>query len=171
LQSAIFPGVQGSLHSNVLAAKAVCLGEALRAEFRHYGRRVVANARKMAAVLMDRGIKVVGDGTDTHMVLLDLRPLGISGLAAESALAGANITSNRNPVPFDVPKPADWSGLRLGVSAATTRGFDESATAELADCIAELIGAESEGRLEAALPSASRVVAALCERFPTDRAV
>jgi glycine hydroxymethyltransferase len=165
LQSAIFPGVQGSLHSNVLAAKAVCLGEALRPDFGEYGRRVVANARKLASVLIGRGIRIVGDGTDTHMVLLDLRPHGITGARAEAALAGANITSNRNPIPFDTARPADWSGLRLGVAAATTRGFDEAATGELGDCIADLILAASEDRLQRALPPAGQTVTALCERF------
>jgi glycine hydroxymethyltransferase len=165
LQSAIFPGVQGSLHSNVLAAKAVCLGEALRPDFREYGHAVVANARKLAAVLRDGGIEIVGGGTDTHMVLLDLRPLGITGLRAEAALAEANITSNRNPIPFDVPRPSDWSGLRLGVAAATTRGFDQAACAELGACIAELLNAAGEDRLQAVLPSARGTVEALCERF------
>ena len=168
LQSAIFPGVQGSLHPNVLAAKAVCLGEALRPEFGAYGHRVVENARELAAILKDSGIEVVGGGTDTHMVLLDLRSLGITGLRAEAALAEANITSNRNPVPFDAPRPAEWSGLRLGVAAATTRGFDRAASAELGACIADLILAASRERLEEALPSARRTVAALCERFRAD---
>lgn len=168
LQSAIFPGVQGSLHSNVLAAKAVCLGEALQPAFRDYGRNVVGNARILAGVLMDRGIEIVGGGTDTHMVLLNLRSLGMTGARAEAALAGANITSNRNPVPFDTTRPSDWSGLRLGVAAATTRGFDRAATAELGACIADLVLASSDNRLEEALPSARRTVAALCERFRAD---
>ena len=126
LQSAVFPGVQGSLHSNVLAAKAVCLGEALRLEFREYGRRVVVNARALAEVLSERGIRIVGGGTDTHLMLLDVSSVGVSGQRAESALAAAGITSNRNPVPFDSPRPAQWSGLRLGVAVATTRGLDSA---------------------------------------------
>ena len=137
LQSSIFPGVQGSLHSNVLAAKAVCLGEALQPEFAEYGRQVVANARILASVLQQAGITIVGGGTDTHMVLLDLTSKGLLGRDAEAALAAANITSNKNPVPFDVAKPSDWSGLRLGVSAATTRGLGQDDMAELAGCIAE----------------------------------
>ena len=164
LQSAIFPGVQGSLHSNVLAAKAVCLGEALRPEFKDYSRRVVANARKLAEVLDNRGIKIVGGGTDTHMVLLDLRTKAILGQQAENALAKANITSNKNPVPFDVAKPSDWSGLRLGVAAATTRGLNEDDISEVGACIANLIDAESNGCLDEAVPLAAEIIADICRR-------
>ena len=143
LQSAVFPGVQGSLHSNVLAAKAVCLGEALRPEFRVYGRRVVENARTLAATLAERGIGIVGGGTDTHMVLLDLAPIGLLGQQVEIALARAGITSNKNPVPFDARSPSKWTGLRLGVSAATTRGLGATGMQVLGECIAELIHAET----------------------------
>ena len=166
VQSAVFPGVQGSLHSNVLAAKAVCLGEALQPEFKAYGRQVVANARRIAAVLQARGIAIVGGGTDSHMVLLDLRPTGLKGQEAEDALAAANITSNRNPVPFDAPRPSDWAGLRLGVAAATTRGLGEAEMTTLGSCIADLIEAAAADRLEAAVPGAVRTVADLCERYP-----
>ena len=166
LQSSIFPGVQGSLHSNVLAAKAVCLGEALQPEFCDYAKQVVANARTLARGLKARGIKLVGDGTDTHMVLLDLGDLGILGATAEAALATANITSNKNPVPFDVSNPAKWVGLRLGVSAATTRGLDESAMEDLANTIADLIFAAVDGGSDAVSESARATVAGLCTRFP-----
>ena len=166
LQSAIFPGVQGSLHSNVLAAKAVCLGEALQPEFRRYGAQVVANARALGRVLLQRGINLVGGGTDSHMLLLDLSPQGILGRDAEHALAVANITSNKNPIPFDQARPADWAGLRLGVAAATTRGFDETAMTQLGDCIADLIFAASKGKLDAVADNARPVVAGLCNRFP-----
>ncbi len=168
LQSSIFPGVQGSLHSNVLAAKAVCLGEALQPEFKVYGQQVVTNARALAGVLVDRGITIIGGGTDTHMVLLDLSPQKMLGSDAEAALAAANITSNKNPVPFDAPRPADWVGLRLGVSAATTRGIDEAGMIELANCIADLILAASDGDLQKVAPSAQDAVARLCERFQID---
>ena len=139
----MFPGVQGSLHSNVLAAKAVCLGEALRPEFRVYGRRVVENARTLAATLAERGIGIVGGGTDTHMVLLDLAPIGLLGQQVEIALARVGITSNKNPVPFDARSPSKWTGLRLGVSAATTRGLGATGMQVLGECIAELIHAET----------------------------
>ena len=166
LQASIFPGVQGSLHSNVLAAKAVCLGEALQPEFREYGRRVVANARALAKVLQEGGIRLVGGGTDTHMLLLDLSPLGMLGREAEQALAHANITSNKNPIPFDQSRPADWVGLRLGVAAATTRGFDEVAMGDLGRCIAEILQAAASGDREQVTARAGEVVAALCRRFP-----
>ncbi|MCP5083690.1 MAG: serine hydroxymethyltransferase [Alphaproteobacteria bacterium] len=166
LQSAIFPGVQGSLHSNVLAAKAVCLGEALRPDFKAYGRQVVANAKTLARTLTARDVKIVSGGTDTHMVLLDLSPQGLKGRDAEQALAAANITSNKNPVPFDVARPSDWSGLRLGVAAATTRGLKEAEMEVLATCIADLIEAAAAGDLEAAAPGAWAKVAQLCKDYP-----
>lgn len=161
LRSAVFPGVQGSLHSNVLAAKAVCLGEALRPEFRDYGRRVIENARTLAATLADRGIGLVGGGTDTHMVLLDLATAGLLGSQAETALARAGITSNRNPVPFDARNPAKWTGLRLGVSAVTTRGLDAPAMTVLGECIADLVHAEARSDPGPALARAGPRIARL----------
>ena len=161
LQSAVFPGVQGSLHSNVLAAKAVCLGEALRPEFRDYGRRVVENARTLAATLADRGIRIVGGGTDTHMVLLNLASVGILGQQAESVLARASITSNKNPVPFDPGSPSQWTGLRLGVPAATTRGLGPTDMEVLGDCIADLLHAEARSDPGPALARAGERIARL----------
>jgi glycine hydroxymethyltransferase len=166
LQSAIFPGVQGSLHSNVLAAKAVCLGEALQPDFKTYGRQVVANARSLAATLQARGVKIVGGGTDSHMVLLNLVSKGLTGQEAERALAMANLTSNKNPIPFDTPRPSEWAGLRLGVAAATTRGLGEAEMTVLGSSIAELIDAAAEKRLDAAVPRAAQEVAGLCDRYP-----
>ena len=166
LQAAIFPGVQGSLHPNVLAAKAVCFGEALRPSFASYGRRVVENARALAGRLDKGGIGIVSGGTDTHMVLLDLSPKSIRGADAEAALAAAGITSNKNPVPFDVPRPADWSGLRLGVSAATTRGLGTEEMNFLGDCISQLLEAAANGTLAAAAEAARPVIASICQRFP-----
>jgi glycine hydroxymethyltransferase len=139
LQSAIFPGVQGSLHSQIIAAKAVCLGEALQPEFESYARQVVDNARELAKVLSSQGIKLVSGGTDTHMVLLDLSPEGLNGQQVQDALALINITSNKNPIPFDSAQPSQWAGLRLGVSAATTRGLREVDFRELGAIIAATI--------------------------------
>ena len=161
LQSAVFPGVQGSLHSNVLAAKAVCLGEALGPEFKAYGRRVVQNARTLAAILADRGIGIVSGGTDTHMVLLDLSSIGLLGSQAETALARAGITSNKNPVPFDAPAPSKWTGLRLGVSAATTRGLVSADMEVLGACIADLLRAEARSDPGPALAHAGPRIARL----------
>jgi glycine hydroxymethyltransferase len=144
LQSAIFPGVQGSLHSQIIAAKAVCLGEALQPEFESYARQVVDNARALARVLSSQGIKLVSGGTDTHMVLLDLSPQGLKGQQVQDALARVNITSNKNPIPFDSAQPSQWAGLRLGVSAATTRGLREVDFSELGAIIAAPIQGAGE---------------------------
>ena len=163
LQAAVFPGIQGSLHSNVLAAKAVCLGEALRPEFEVYGQRVVENARTLAATLAHRGIGIVTGGTDTHMVLLDLASVALLGSQAEAALAQAGITSNKNPVPFDERSPSKWTGLRLGVSAATTRGFGTAEMEVLAACIADLLHAEARSDPGPALARSGPKVAQLAQ--------
>ncbi len=163
LQSAVFPGVQGSLHSNVLAAKAVCLGEALRPEFGVYGQHVVENARTLAATLAKGGIGIVAGGTDTHMVLLDLATVGLLGSQAETALARAGITSNKNPVPFDARSPSKWTGLRLGVSAATTRGFGAAEMEVLGACIADLLHAEARSDPGPALTRSGPIVAQLAQ--------
>ena len=120
LQAAVFPGVQGSIHTQVIAAKAVCFGEALTPAFRAYAAQVRTNARTLAETLNRRGIQIVSGGTDTHVVLLDLSRQGLTGGAAEKILEASNITSNKNPVPFDQRNPAEWTGLRLGSGAATT---------------------------------------------------
>ena len=163
LQSAVFPGVQGSLHSNVLAAKAVCLGEALRPEFGFYGQRVVENARTLAVTLAERGIGIVSGGTDTHMVLLDLASAGLLGSQAQTALARAGITSNSNPAPFDPPSPSKWTGLRLGVAAVTTRGMNRAAMRVLGGCIADLLLAEGRDRQGDALEHVRPRIARLRE--------
>lgn len=165
LQSAIFPGVQGSLHSQVIAAKAVCLGEALSDDFKAYGKQVLENARTLAQVLTDRGFKLVGGGTDSHMVLLDFSARGLNGQQVQDMLAKANITSNKNPVPFDSKKPSEWAGLRLGVSAATTRGLGKSEFVELGDIIATLFD-NCEQQDNAVVKVNRSKVLALCERFP-----
>ncbi|MCY4480357.1 MAG: serine hydroxymethyltransferase [Rhodospirillales bacterium] len=163
LQSAVFPGIQGSLHSNVLAAKAVCLGEALRPEFRDYGWRVVENARTLAATIAERGIGIVSGGTDTHMVLLDLASVGLVGQQAETVLARVGITSNRNPVPFDPPGPSRWTGLRLGTAAVTTRGFGTTEMEVLGACIADLLHAEARSDPGPALARSGPKVAQLAQ--------
>ena len=164
LQSAVFPGVQGSLHSNVIAAKAVCLGEALRPEFTTYGQSIVKNARTLATRLAGRGIDIVGNGTDTHMILLDLSPLRLLGSEAEAVLARIGITSNKNPIPFDTRNPARWTGLRLGVAAATTRGFGTAQMEILGECIADVIHAAHSDELETVATDAARTVAELAQR-------
>lgn len=166
LQAAVFPGVQGSLHSNVLAAKAICLGEALRDDFKTYAHQVKANARVLAETLADRGIRIVSGGTDTHIVLLDLSSKGLNGKQVEDVLARANITSNKNPIPGDSPRPAEWVGMRLGTSAATTRGLKEEEFKLLGNTIADLIEAEAAGKADDVVPAAKAKVAKLTAAFP-----
>lgn len=165
LQPAIFPGVQGSLHSQIIAAKAVCLGEALQPEFGDYAQRVVDNARRLAGVLAEREIRLVAGGTDTHMVLLDLSARDLRGQQLQDALARVNITSNKNPIPFDSPRPSEWCGLRLGVAAATTRGFGAAEIDVLGEVIAEVIDSINELDEQRIDAWRSRVLE-LCERFP-----
>jgi glycine hydroxymethyltransferase len=165
LQSAIFPGVQGSLHSQIIAAKAVCLGEALSDDFRRYGNQVIKNAKALAQVLSARRIKLVSGGTDTHMVLLDFSSRQLSGQQVQDRLAKANITSNKNPIPFDSAKPSEWAGLRLGVSAATTRGLEDKEFKVLGNVITSLIE-QREGEDESLIEDCRNQVLALCERFP-----
>jgi glycine hydroxymethyltransferase len=165
LQSSVFPGVQGSLHTQVLAAKAVCLKEASEPAFRAYARDIVRNAAALAEALAAGGIDVVSGGTDTHVVLLDLSGLGLRGQEAEALLDAVNITSNKNPIPFDVSNPNKWSGLRLGVSAATTRGFGAEDFTFLGRLIARLLSSQ-EGARERQVASARRDVARLCAAHP-----
>ncbi len=163
LQSAVFPGTQGSIHTQVIAAKAVCFGEALKPEFRAYAAQVRLNAQALAEGLKSRGISIVGGGTDTHLILLDLTSLGLRGQDAEAALESAGITANKNPVPYDSPRPQEWTGLRLGSSAATTRGLKEQEFEVLAEIIGTVLQASAEGRDFAEQRARAD---ALCERFP-----
>ena len=166
LNAAIFPGVQGSLHPQVIAGKAVCLGEALQPAFKHYGTQVKTNAAMLADALSRRGIELVSGGTDTHLVLLDLRRQQITGARAEAVLAAANIASNKNPIPFDARKPSQWAGLRLGVAAVTTRGFGTDEVCRVGDLIADLLLAAANGDTADAVRHAAAEVAALCARYP-----
>ena len=165
LQSAIFPGVQGSLHSQIIAAKAVCLGEALTEEFRVYGNRVLDNARTLADSLVTNGVKLVSGGTDTHMVLLDLSDRDITGQQVQDTLAEVNITSNKNPIPFDSTKPSQWKGLRLGVAAATTRGLGTAEFRILAEIIAALIG-QCPQVPESLVDECRSKIRSICQDFP-----
>ena len=165
LQSAIFPGVQGSLHSQIIAAKAVCLGEALSDEFKQYGKRVVDNARMLGQTLTEHGIKLVSGGTDTHMLLLDFSSRGLSGQQVQDHLARINLTSNKNPVPFDSVNPSQWVGLRLGVAAATTRGLQRDDFKLLGEIIARTIE-HCEDDAVGQLQDDRHKVLQLCERFP-----
>ena len=163
LRSAIFPGVQGSMHTQIIAAKAVCLGEALHDSFKDYGRQVKTNASVLASTLLNNEIDIVTDGTDTHLVLLDLSRFSLTGQQVQDALAEINITSNKNPIPFDARQPSKWVGLRLGVSAATTRGLKDPEMVELGEIIAQTI--KSYGRNNQTNDCKTRV-AKLCQAFP-----
>jgi len=160
---AVFPGNQGGPLEHVIAAKAVAFGEALQPAFITYSQQVVANAQALSSRIQERGIAVVSGGTDNHIVLLDLRSIGLTGKAADLLVSGVNITANKNTVPFDPESPFVTSGLRLGSAAMTTRGFDEDAFKEVADVIADRLLNPSDDAIE--LRCRQRV-AALCERFP-----
>ncbi len=161
IDSAVFPGLQGGPLMHAIAAKAVAFGEALKPEFRDYAEAVVANARALAETLQEGGLEIVSGGTDTHLLLVDLRPLGLTGNVAEKALERALITCNKNGIPFDPEKPTVTSGLRLGSPAATTRGFDEEAFREVGRLIVEVLKGG-----EAAEAKVAGKVEALLARFP-----
>jgi glycine hydroxymethyltransferase len=160
---AVFPGSQGGPLEHVIAAKAVAFGEALQPSFRAYSQQVVDNARALAARLIERGIDVVSGGTDNHIVLVDLRGIGMTGKVADLLVSDVHITANKNTVPFDPQSPFVTSGLRLGTAACTTRGFDQAAFAEVADVIADRLLNPEDGRIEA---RCRERVAELCRRFP-----
>jgi glycine hydroxymethyltransferase len=169
LNSAVFPGMQGGPLMHVIAAKAVAFGEALRPGFRVYARNVVENAKALAETMKSRGYDIVSGGTDTHLMLVDLRPKNLTGKVAELALGRAHITCNKNGIPFDPQKPTVTSGIRLGTPACTTRGFGIAEFRGVGETIADLLdvlsqkGAEEDGLTEAA---ARDKVKTLLARFP-----
>jgi glycine hydroxymethyltransferase len=167
--SAVFPGNQGGPLMHVIAAKAVAFGEALRPEFKAYAGQVVANARALCETLTAGGLDIVSCGTDCHMVLVDLRPKGVKGRDAEKALERAGLTCNKNAIPFDPEKPAVTSGVRLGTSAGTTRGFGEAEFRRIGELILTVIDALAEKGAEGDTDVEQTVlveVRDLCRRFP-----
>ncbi len=169
VNSAIFPGIQGGPLMHVIAAKAVAFGEALRPEFKSYTGQVIRNAQALADQLMKGGLDIVTGGTDTHVLLVDLRPKGVKGNATEAALGRAGITCNKNGIPFDPEKPTVTSGVRLGTPAGTTRGFAEAEFREIGDWIVDVVdglaahGEDGNAEVEASVKSK---VVALCGKFP-----
>ena len=167
--SAVFPGAQGGPLMHVIAAKAVALWEALQPSFSTYTRQVVVNARSLAGELADGGLNIVSGGTDSHVVLVDLRPKGVTGKAAELSLERAGLTCNKNSIPFDPEKPAITSGIRLGTPAATTRGFGEAEFREIGEMIVKVLdglganGAQANTSVEAAV---RQDTVKLCKSFP-----
>jgi len=169
INSAIFPGLQGGPLMHVIAAKAVAFHEALQPEFREYAAQVVENARALAETLAAAGFAIVSGGTDSHLMLVDLRPKKVTGKAAEAALGRAHITCNKNGIPFDPEKPTVTSGIRLGSPAATSRGFGAAQFREVGRLIAETLdglaaqGEAGNGAVEAGVKAR---VEALVRRFP-----
>jgi glycine hydroxymethyltransferase len=166
INSAVFPGLQGGPLMHVIAAKAVALGEALKHDFRVYQERVLENARVLARVLQDRGLRIVSGGTDSHMFLVDLRAKKITGKDAEGALSRAHITVNKNAIPNDPEKPFVTSGIRIGSPAITTRGFGEIDSEALAHLIADVLDAPAD---EGVIGKTRKSVAELTAKHPVYR--
>jgi glycine hydroxymethyltransferase len=148
INSAVFPGMQGGPLMHVIAAKAVAFGEALRPSFKVYAKNVVDNAKALAETLKSHGLDIVSDGTDTHLMLVDLRPKRLTGKVAELALGRAHITCNKNGIPFDPEKPTVTSGIRLGSPAGTTRGFGAAEFRQIGDMIVEVLDVLSQKHVE-----------------------
>ena len=168
INSAVFPGLQGGPLMHVIAAKAVALGEALRPAFAGYAAAVVENARILAEALAQEGLAIVSGGTDTHLMLVDLRPLGLTGRDAEVSLEKAGITCNKNGIPFDPEKPTVTSGIRLGSPAATSRGFGADEFRTVGRLIVEVLRAQARGPADNGAVEARvrEEVRELCRRFP-----
>ncbi|HEY9652214.1 MAG TPA: serine hydroxymethyltransferase, partial [Coleofasciculaceae cyanobacterium] len=163
LDKAVFPGTQGGPLEHVIAAKAVAFGEALKPGFKTYCAQVIENANALATHLQKRGFKIVSGGTDNHLMLVDLRCIGMTGKRADQLVSGVNITANKNTVPFDSESPFVTSGLRLGSPAMTTRGMGTAEFTEIGDIIADrLLNPEDE----AVASDCRRRVGELCDRFP-----
>ncbi|KMS59504.1 serine hydroxymethyltransferase [Novosphingobium barchaimii LL02] len=169
INSAVFPGLQGGPLMHVIAAKAVAFGEALRPEFKDYSRRVIENAQVLAATLKARGAAIVSGGTDTHLALIDLSPLGVTGKDADEALERAGITCNKNGIPFDPLPPMKTSGIRVGSPAGTTRGFGPAEFRQIGEMVADVLdglakcGESGDAQVE---QNVRTRVEALCDRFP-----
>ncbi len=163
LNSMVFPGMQGGPLMHVIAAKAVAFREALQPEFKTYQQQVVKNARQMAQVMIDRGIKLVSDGTDNHLFLVNLIGKGITGKEADAALGQANITVNKNSVPHDPQSPFVTSGLRIGTPAITTRGFKETEASDVANWICDILDDVNNPSL---IEQVKQKALALCHKFP-----
>ena len=163
IDKTVFPGIQGGPLMHIIAAKAVCFGEASRPEFREYAHQVKVNAKALAEALIAEGFRIVSGGTDSHLMLVDLRPFGVTGKVAQNVLDSVNITTNKNAIPFDPEKPFVASGLRLGTPAVTTRGMKEKEMAEIASLIARAL---KNKETENELASVKKDVVALTSKFP-----
>ena len=163
LDRTLFPGVQGGPLMHIIAAKAVCLKEAMEPAFREYQRQIVANAKRLAASISSHGFRLVSGGTDNHLMLVDVFSMGLTGKVAEAALGKAGITVNKNAIPFDQNPPMVASGIRIGTPAVTTRGMREPEMDQIGDFIARVLAAPDDDRV---LASVKAEVERLCRRFP-----
>lgn len=163
IDKAIFPGIQGGPLMHVIAAKAVAFGEALEPSFKEYGKQVVANAKVLAATLAEEGMRIISGGTDTHVILVDVRSTGLTGKEAEKILDDVNITCNKNTIPFDPASPFVTSGIRLGTPALTSRGLVEEDMVEIARIIAKVLKNNTD---ETVLEEAKARVKVLAEKYP-----
>jgi glycine hydroxymethyltransferase len=166
LDSAVFPGTQGGPLMHAIAAKAVCFGEALKPDFKTYAAQVVANAKALAGRLLERGLTLTTGGTDNHLMLIDLRPVGLKGKQVQEAADLVGITVNRNAIPFDEASKFNPSGVRLGSPNPTTRGMGEGEMREIGDCVADLIEALAQNKGPSAMDAIRERTLHLCQRFP-----
>ena len=166
INSAIFPGTQGGPLEHVIAAKAVCFAEDLTPQFKEYAAQVVSNARAMGERLKKRGLDLVSGGTDTHLLLVDLRPKGLTGDVVSEAMELAHMTCNKNAIPFDPQPPKVTSGVRVGTPAGTTRGFKEAEFEQVADWMGDVIDALAKGDAAETINKVRKQVIELCRRFP-----
>lgn len=168
LNSAVFPGSQGSIHLNVIAAKAVCLGEALRPEFANYAAQLVKNGRALSATLQEDGFGILSGGTDNHLMLVDVSSADLTGDQAEKVIELAGLTCNKNPMPGDPLNPMKWRGVRLGVSAVTTRGMKEAEMAQIGQLLSTIWKAAQSYEVGKKIVGATKAeVASLCQNYPT----
>ena len=166
IDSAVFPGTQGGPLMHVIAAKAVCFGEALTPMFKDYAAQVVENAKVLGETLRARGLNLVANGTDTHLLLVDLRPKNLTGDVVEKALEAAHMTCNKNAIPFDPMPPKVTSGIRVGTPAGTTRGFKEAEFEQVGNWIGDVIDALAAGNADKVIVDTAQKVIALCQKFP-----
>ena len=166
INSAVFPGSQGGPLEHVIAGKAVCFGEDLTPQFKEYAKQVILNAEVLGKTLLKRGMNLVSGGTDTHLVLVDLRPKKLTGDVVTTALEQANITCNKNAIPFDPQPPKITSGVRLGTPAGTTRGFKQKEFEFIGNCIGDVVDALTQGNAEKVIAQTKQKIVALCHDFP-----
>ena len=166
VNSAVFPGTQGGPLEHVIAGKAVCFGEDLTPQFKDYAKQVISNAKILGETLIKRGLALVSGGTDTHLVLVDLRPKKLTGDVVTTALEKAHITCNKNAIPFDPQPPKITSGVRLGTPAGTTRGFKQKEFEFIGNCIGDVVDALANGNADEVIAQTKQKIIALCRDFP-----